>query len=571
MEPSPLSSFPGSGGTTQWSQLLQKKAPRENDEPVSCRLFGNCGSSEGVSLAVLDASAIVQGDKMSSTADRFVTVREVLEEVRDPTSRQRLSFLPFTIETMEPAPDAIKKVVKFARETGDLQTLSDVDIKLIALTYMLEAQIHGTDHLKSVPPPIQMVNLKSLPESEMPGWGSNVPNLEEWEALEQAENESNNGSRILPLKDLNLNVTHVNEDARKLEKEAEHLSSPNTQRVSSHQKEMRIGNKMVVDGIDASHGEDTDNADDWQPAVSRAAQRRYLRRKARFEPFDASDDSLLGCTEADEPGAVHTAQEVETSRECVLSNGLEHMSLEDEGPDASVRPGPGDDEGLGMTDKADVENYHDRRIEIPSETDGSINAPQGCSPTEPSCVPQSLSNSTVACVTGDFAMQNVILQMGLRLLAPSGMQIRQLHRWVLKCHACNKVTSEIGRLFCPKCGNGGTLRKVSVTVGENGLILASRRPRVNLRGTKFSIPLPQGGRDGISKNLVLREDQIPRKLLYPKGKKKNNKQDKDGFGAEDIFSHASERKAPLKPPVGKAVLVFTGKRNPNDNHFSRRH
>lgn len=57
-------------------------------------------------------------------------------------------------------------------------------------------------------------------------------------------------------------------------------------------------------------------------------------------------------------------------------------------------------------------------------------------------------------------------------------------RWVLKCHACNKVTSEIGRLFCPKCGNGGTLRKVSVTVGENGLVMASRRPRVNLRGTK---------------------------------------------------------------------------------------
>lgn len=48
------------------------------------------------------------------------------------------------------------------------------------------------------------------------------------------------------------------------------------------------------------------------------------------------------------------------------------------------------------------------------------------------------------------------------------------------------MTTEIGRIFCPKCGNGGTLRKVAVTVGENGIVIAARRPRVSLRGTKVS-------------------------------------------------------------------------------------
>lgn len=62
-----------------------------------------------------------------------------------------------------------------------------------------------------------------------------------------------------------------------------------------------------------------------------------------------------------------------------------------------------------------------------------------------------------------------------------------IFRWVLKCHACYNVTTEIGRIFCPKCGNGGTLRKVAVTVGENGIVLAARRPRISLRGTKVSI------------------------------------------------------------------------------------
>ncbi|XXG50925.1 hypothetical protein AAC387_Pa02g4818 [Persea americana] len=183
------------------------------------------------------------------------------------------------------------------------------------------------------------------------------------------------------------------------------------------------------------------------------------------------------------------------------------------------------------------------------------------SSSEQSWMLRFLSDSSVACVTSDFAMQNVILQMGLRLLAPGGMQNRQLHRWVLKCHACNKVTAEIGRIFCPKCGNGGTPRKVSVTVGENGIVLAARRPRITLRGTKFSLPLPQGGREAITKNLILREDQLPHKVLYPESKKKSNKQDLDLLSADDVFSHLPDKRAPLKPPIRKALAVFSGRRN----------
>lgn len=38
---------------------------------------------------------------------------------------------------------------------------------------------------------------------------------------------------------------------------------------------------------------------------------------------------------------------------------------------------------------------------------------------------------------------------------------------------------------------------------------------------QFSLPMPQGGRDAITKNPVLREDQLPQKFLYPKTKKKS--------------------------------------------------
>ncbi|GJV51281.1 4-coumarate--CoA ligase 2, partial [Tanacetum coccineum] len=41
-----------------------------------------------------------------------------------------------------------QSLISFARATGDLQTLSGTDLKLIALPYTLESQIHGTSHLR---------------------------------------------------------------------------------------------------------------------------------------------------------------------------------------------------------------------------------------------------------------------------------------------------------------------------------------------------------------------------------------------------------------------------------------
>ncbi|XXG50916.1 hypothetical protein AAC387_Pa02g4810 [Persea americana] len=606
-----------------WRAILQNPPPPKPQEPpIVHRVFSESSrSSKGISVAVVDANAIIHGgEKLMSYADKLVSVKEVLEEVRDPVSRHRLAFMPFSVDAMEPSPDALKKVISFARATGDLQTLSDVDLKLIALTYTLEAQIHGTKHLRDNPPPLHMVNVKRLPEKEMPGWGSNVPNLAEWEALENAvEAGTDFDSRILPLKDLNLNVP-VNGNSGSADNPVENCcvtqaedqqdgthSSSKPRRFMPAKKEINIaGKKMVADGIDASQGEEADNASDWMPAVSRSTHRRFLRRKARHEMSEASgkfDDAgevanvdaettenTEDCTEGllnESIERAHPANddlEAEKAKVGIVGDGeisaiLKHMRLEEEKEDAAmdsydenvVDVSTMDDEDIGTEgDGAGICSKGLDESEISSQTNESVGTTLvDDSSSEQSWMLRSLSDSSVACVTSDFAMQNVILQMGLRLLAPGGMQIRQLHRWVLKCHACNKVTAEIGRIFCPKCGNGGTLRKVSVTVGENGIVLAARRPRITLRGTKFSLPLPQGGREAITKNLILREDQLPHKVLYPKLKKKSNKQDLDLLSSDDIFSHMPDKRAPLKPPIRKALAVFSGRRNPNDNHFSR--
>uniref|UniRef100_J3L8X5 Nin one binding (NOB1) Zn-ribbon-like domain-containing protein n=2 Tax=Oryza brachyantha TaxID=4533 RepID=J3L8X5_ORYBR len=412
---------------------------------------------------------------------------------------------------------------------------------------MLEAEIHGTNHLREHPPPLRVVNVRNLKDAPLPGWGSNVPNLAEWEELDQmSEAGGNLKSRILPLKDL----------------ENQEIPTSETNSISEKQgdEEHQPANKDACIAW-----EDDENNEGWLPAVSRSTHRRYLRRKARRDALKESEQSF-------ETSSVDPSIDDDKS---LSENGLNPV----DGPSADPEK---------MTSRTDKDNEADNvgtieetggtdacieeldNLDIKSETEeGADSSFADDGSSEQSWALRSLSESTVACITSDYAMQNVILQIGLRLLAPGGMQIRQLHRWVLRCHACSKVTQEVGKIFCPKCGNGGTLRKVSVTVGENGITMASRRPRVTLRGTKFSLPMPQGGRDAITKNPILREDQLPQKVLHPKSKK-SSKQDDDFLGADDIFSHSGDKKVSLKPPVRKALAMFSGKRNPNDNHFSRK-
>ncbi|KAM1079948.1 hypothetical protein ACFX13_014920 [Malus domestica] len=606
-----------------WTSIVKKQPepkPRNPDANAAAQvLVESCKSSKGIAMAVVDANAIIQGgESLSHCADKLVSIPEVMDEVRDPVSRHRLAFLPFEVQTMEPSPECLNKVIKFARATGDLQTLSDVDIKLIALTYALEAQIHGTEHLRDCPPPVHTVNVKRLPEKDLPGWGNNVPNLDEWEALEHAEEEKSNlGSRILPLKDINLNgidsnscsvdgsAVEVKSDAHSENQEDSVGTERRHRRKFPKKKEISIEGKMVSAGIDASQGQLDDNADDWMPAVSRSTHRRFLRRKARRESNEAFSEKDAQDAEEEARGKDQSLP-VESEEACSrigmfevieitkTKNGAEGLSptlkqtiLEE---DSLRAPQEGKDlNGVEANDFKAEEATADKyvnfsvegdevetinegldHLEISSETNESVDTSSlNDDHSEQSWMLRSLSESSVACVTGDFAMQNVILQMGLRLVAPGGMQIRQLHRWILKCHACNTVTAEIGKIFCPKCGNGGTLRKVAVTVGENGIVMAARRPRIILRGTRFSLPLPQGGRDAISKNPILREDQLPQKFLHPKTKKKAHKEGDDVFATNDfIFCHHTDKKAPLQPPIRKALAVFSGRRNPNDNHYS---
>lgn len=90
---------------------LPSKPPVSSGAPAAILgTVGNCKSTKGISIAVVDANAIIEGRQtLTNFADRFVTVPEVYSEIRDPTSRRRLEFIPFTIDPMEPSPESRNK------------------------------------------------------------------------------------------------------------------------------------------------------------------------------------------------------------------------------------------------------------------------------------------------------------------------------------------------------------------------------------------------------------------------------------------------------------------------------
>lgn len=83
-------------------------------------------------------------------------------------------------------------------------------------------------------------------------------------------------------------------------------------------------------------------------------------------------------------------------------------------------------------------------------------------------------------------MQNVALQMGLRLSDRSGRRINTLQRFAMRCDGCAHVCKQLSKLFCPACGHA-TLSRVSVVVGADGSEQAGVRKKHVLRGTRCAL------------------------------------------------------------------------------------
>ena len=423
---------------------------------------------------VVDANAVFKGFDVSDPRVVCVTIPEVLDEIRDARGRERVAASGDALSTSEPSEASMDAVRRFASKTGDAHALSRVDMKLIALAYDLEERCHGVKHLNTEPAAPRTHSKTTNRFEKQAGWDY-VPNAEEWEELDDMNRQQEELERELLAKMRNVSVeeqeaAEVNAAAERERAEAE------SRRARDEEKKRALREAAAEVAASQDHiarGEnDDDGEDEWEPAISRTTRVRRQKRAERAR-VAAEEEERRAAEEAarrenaanDDDEEVTEKLEEQTKRatDFFTSRGEMDAGVEDEADAAS---------------SADEADEADEDVEL---------------------------ESCVSSVTADYAMQNVILQMGLKLIAPDGMRIQHLRRWVLRCHACNEITRALDRVFCPKCGNQA-LQKVEHTVTRDGVEQFGVRKKFVLRGSKYTLPAPKGGRR--AKKLILREDQL---------------------------------------------------------------
>jgi len=227
----------------------------------------------------------------------------------------------------------------------------------------------------------------------------------------------------------------------------------------------------------AADGEDED---DWQKASSshnaaRKKKRKQQRRSAvqavsetsQAEPASSvwpeapvisSDMSVINARTGTDAQTVTNASE---ASQMVSNNAMAATDARTDASSTETAHNPHAEHGItGGTSAAssqpeDEESEDDESASRGSDTsdDADSGSEQDYSDDElhSEAEDASAAQSSVASVTADFAMQNVILQMGLRLVAPNGMRIKQLSRWVLRCSACFKITKVSRAVLCCRC------------------------------------------------------------------------------------------------------------------------
>ena len=78
-------------------------------------------------------------------------------------------------------------VTRFARATGDLQSLSGVDLKVLALCHTLETEAVGSAHLRLLPAQQAVQKRQAHSSQGLPGWGATGSTWAQLDKLNEEE------------------------------------------------------------------------------------------------------------------------------------------------------------------------------------------------------------------------------------------------------------------------------------------------------------------------------------------------------------------------------------------------
>ncbi|KAF9534695.1 Nin one binding Zn-ribbon like-domain-containing protein [Crepidotus variabilis] len=377
---------------------------------------------------VLDAGPLLSLSPLRGLAGTFLTVPQVLAELKDSRAREHFEKLGLLsgvkIEVKAPDAASLAHVVQWAKKTGDYSVLSHADLCVLALTYALNEEDEREKN-----------NSETQTQTQEPA-----------EAIEQP---SDAGAGVSPPQGAVITIEDL----------AEQLGD--------------ISLDLAIQQENIPIEPETSFVDDPPSALD------------DLEPLDVELTPINGDISTLESPSAPTLKSAATQDEPLF----EDPSDDDDGEGEWITP-------------SNVSLHKSRAMDLlPKDGMKSGEAEQLGS----------------GCMTADFAMQNVLLQMGLNLVGLEGKRIEKVKTWVLRCHACFKLCKDNSKKFCPSCGNP-TLIRASVTVAAPGAspdaqpmqVHLKRNFQYKLRGTKYSIPAPKAGsaKSGSRTGLILREDQV---------------------------------------------------------------
>ena len=481
------------------------------------------GDANVLKHLVVDSGAIIKAERLEHVAENYWTVREVIEEIRDSKSKHVLNTLPYKLKIRVPSAECMNAVINFSKKTGDFRGLSVPDLKVLALTYMFEKEEVGIDHLRTKPMSIEdMKNAmakKNKNLSEEPSSQRDFDNQNTQATLKsQAQAD---GARLVEAEDL---VT------------ATSTSSPPVTAGDSSPEVNK--NKSSKNGIGTVQNISSDMKN-----VSIAVADRKFAVATKDDNDSASAKAAKNILKVSPVVAKkpYSSKILNAHKTNVISSVIEDGDFDESDNLGWVGPeniDQMDDSGWGVVHRRRGRNsgkYHNSHF---NNTNGN----------------QSVLKREVGCVTVDFAMQNVLMQMGLGLYSIRGVAIRKLKQWVLRCLACYHITSKMDKLFCPRCGSA-TMTKLSVFISEQGGVRYGfkKNYKVKTRGTRFGIAKTKGGRK--DQGLLLREDQ----LMTGQWKMAARKKEK----MESMFGEDLSEQLGLKEYQNADLVVGFGRRNPN--------
>lgn len=468
-----------STSASTWAEMAaSSKAPQEVPSTTTAPPTASTSKLPDVEpridSLILDAGPLLAQLPLRNLSKKYYIPPMVLSELKDKRAREHLEFLKISgldFEVREAGPEAYAAVIAFAKLTGDYAVLSRPDLSVLALAYAVEVERHGTWRVRS----------------EVGGkTGQQAHEAERLKNVKAQEGERTAQSGV-----------------------ADHAAAQ-----ENGQQHEQSKAATLVD--DADQGDELDAQDDTLEAADEDEIAAAIAKMDMASQERRQEDQTEVDADGDEDGANDEGWTT------VASSSRRRQQEERD-------YGGSDGEGEWITsDNITTQKHKDLGL----VTDEALTAMKGGESVNGNVSVSTKKKSkkgrgrmTVATMTADYAVQNVLLQMGMALVSTEGYRIEKVRSWVLRCHACFKLCKDVERKFCPECGNPSLIRTSvtsqapgsssnTATTSTNGLqVHLKKNFQYKTRGNIYSLPLPKpgsasNGKDPRKAVPILREDQV---------------------------------------------------------------